>query len=156
MPRNIGSLRLVLAAGLMATMTSPVHASPACVKDPEPLQLKHDFVNWTISATPGLECIQGLRWSYMRIDELRVLKPPAKGKLVFVGYGFRYFAGPGSHDADSFVLVITGKNRHDAGETILEVAVKPAEKAVQQTASLSLAGPTDVRPAASSAVSANR
>ena len=130
MPRKLGSF--LLGAGLMAAMYFPAHASPACVKEPQPLLLKHDFVNWTISAAPGSECIQGLRWSYMRIDEVRVLKAPAKGKLVFVGYGFRYLARPDSHDADSFVLVIAGKNRHDAGETILEVAVKPAETVVSE------------------------
>jgi hypothetical protein len=121
----LGKISLSLVLGFMAVMDLPAHASPACVKNPDPPQLKDDFVNWTISATPGSECIQGLRWSYMRIDEVRVLKPPASGKLVFVGYGFRYLADHANHNADSFTLVITGKNRHDSGVTILEVAVKP-------------------------------
>jgi hypothetical protein len=134
MPRNFGSplLGLIVGLGLLAAMNVPAHASPACVKDPQPLMLQHDFVNWTISAAPGSECIQGLRWSYMRIDDIIILKPPAKGKLVFVGYGFRYFADPDSHAADNFVLVITGKNRHDGGETILDVAVKPAGTVVSE------------------------
>jgi hypothetical protein len=130
MPRKIGSL--LLGIGLVAVMNLPAHASPACVKDPSPPLLQHDFVNWTIAAKPGFECIQGLRWSYMQIDGIMVLQPPTKGKLVFVGYGFRYFADPDSHGTDSFVLVITGKNRHDAGETILDVAVKPAEPVVSE------------------------
>src|SRR5437660_12013248 len=109
MPRKI--VGLLLGIGLMAVMNLPAHASPACVKNPQPLVLKDDFVNWTISAAPGSECIQGLRWSYMRIDQLMVLKPPAKGQLVVVGYGFRYLANAASHEADSFVLMITGKNR---------------------------------------------
>jgi hypothetical protein len=129
MQRKIGGL--LLGIGLMAITHLPAHAGP-CVKDPKPLMLNHDFVNWTISAAPGSECLQGLRWSYMRIDEVRVLKPPAKGKLVFVGYGFRYLAGTDRHGADSFVLVISGKNRHDEGESILEVAVKPAEVTVSE------------------------
>ena len=124
MPRRIGSY--LLGIGLMAVTSMAAHASPACVKDPAPLLLQHDFVHWTMSATPGSECIQGLRWSYMRVDGIVALTPPTKGKLVFVGYGFRYLADPDSHDPDSFVLMISGKNRHDPGVTILEVAVNPA------------------------------
>jgi hypothetical protein len=130
MPQKLGSL--LLGIGLTAVMNLTAQASPACVKDPKPLALKEDFVNWTISAAPGSECIQGLRWSYMRIDEVIVLKPPTKGKLVFVGYGFRYLADPGSRDADNFVLLITGKNRHDPGKTVLDVAVKPATTVVSE------------------------
>ena len=100
----------------MAVLGVSAHASPSCLKDKEPFALADDFVSWTMSAAPGSECIQGLRWSYMQIYSVLVLKAPTKGKLVIVGSGFRYFADPESHEADNFTLVVFGKNRRDTGK----------------------------------------
>jgi|ERR1700730_5560554 hypothetical protein len=116
--------KLFMLMGFMALLTVSAHASPACFKDKKPFALADDFVNWTMSAAPGSECIQGLRWSYMQIYSVLVLKAPTKGKLVIVGSGFRYLADPESHEADSFTLVVFGKNRHDTGKSILDIAVK--------------------------------
>ena len=107
----------------MAVLGVSAHASPSCLKDKEPFALADDFVSWTMSAAPGSECIQGLRWSYMQIYSVLVLKAPTKGKLVIVGSGFRYFADPESHEADNFTLVVFGKNRRDTGKSILDVAI---------------------------------
>ena len=114
-----------MAIGFMAALGVPAHASPRCLKDHKPFALADDFVSWTMSAAPGSECIQGLRWSYMQIYSVLVLKAPTKGKLVIVGSGFRYFADSESHEADNFTLVVFGKNRHDPGKSILDIAVKP-------------------------------
>ena len=116
--------RFIMAIGLMAALGVSAHASPRCLKDHKPFALADDFVSWTMSAAPGSECIQGLRWSYMQIYSVLVLKAPTKGKLVIVGSGFRYFADSDSHDADSFTLVVLGKNRHDPGKSILDIEVK--------------------------------
>ena len=117
--------RLLMAIGFMAALGVSAHASPRCLKDHKPFALTDDFVSWTMSAAPGSECIQGLRWSYMQIYSVLVLKAPTKGKLVIVGSGFRYFADSDSHEADNFTLVVFGKNRHDPGKSILDIAVKP-------------------------------
>ena len=117
--------RLLMAIGFMAALGVSAHASPRCLKDHKPFALTDDFVSWTMSAEPGSECIQGLRWSYMQIYSVLVLKAPTKGKLVIVGSGFRYFADSDSHEADNFTLVVFGKNRHDPGKSILDIAVKP-------------------------------
>ena len=130
MPRKIGSL--LLGIGLAALINLPALASPRCVTNPQPPQLKDEFINWTMTAAPGSECLQGLRWSYMRIDQLAILKPPAKGQLSIVGYGFRYIADSTSREPDNFVVMIIGKNRHDAGATVLDVAVKPPGTMVSQ------------------------
>ena len=114
-----------MAIGFMAALGVSAHASPRCLKDHKPFALTDDFVSWTMSAAPGSECIQGLRWSYMQIYSVLVLKAPTKGKLVIVGSGFRYFADSDSHEADNFTLVVFGKNRHDPGKSILDIAVKP-------------------------------
>lgn len=115
--------RLFMAIGCMAFLSVSAHASPACFKDKKPFALADDIVSWTMSAAPGSECIQGLRWSYMQIYSVLVLKAPTKGKLVVVGSGFRYFADSESHEADSFTLVVFGKNRHDTGSSVLDIAV---------------------------------
>ena len=87
--------RLLMAIGFMAALTVAAHASPTCLKDKQAFALEDDFVSWTMSAAPGSECIQGLRWSYMQIYSVLVLKAPTKGKLVIVGSGFRYVADSG-------------------------------------------------------------
>jgi hypothetical protein len=114
---------LLMAIGLMAVLSVSAHASPNCLKDKQPFALADDFVSWTMSAAPGSECIQGLRWSYMQIYDVLVLKAPTKGKLVIVGSGFRYIADSESHEADNFTLVVIGKNRRDPGKSILDIAV---------------------------------
>jgi hypothetical protein len=60
----------------------------------------------------------------MQIYSVEISKAPTKGRLVLVGSGFRYFADSENHAADSFTLVIDGKNRHDLGKSTLEVVVK--------------------------------
>ena len=98
-----------MAIGFMAALGVSAHASPRCLKDQKPFALTDDFVSWTMSAEPGSECIQGLRWSYMQIYSVLVLKAPTKGKLVIAGFGFRYFGDSDSHEADNFTLVVFGK-----------------------------------------------
>jgi hypothetical protein len=115
--------RLLMAIGFVAALTVSAHASPTCLKDKLAFALEDDFVSWTMSAAPGSECIQGLRWSYMQIYSVLVLKAPTKGKLVIVGSGFRYVADSESREADNFTLVVFGKNRHDPGKSILDIAV---------------------------------
>src|SRR5262245_21558581 len=115
---------LIASIGIVATLTSSAHASPACVKGEKPFALNGDTTVWTIYAAPGFECIQGLRWSYMQISDVSVAKAPTKGKVVIVGYGFRYFGSAKDNDADSFTLVIAGKNKRDPGKSTLEIVVK--------------------------------
>jgi hypothetical protein len=116
--------RLLLALGFMAALTVSAYASPTCLKDKQAFALEDDFVSWTMSAAPGSECIQGLRWSYMQIYSVLVLKPPTRGKLVIVGSGFRYVADSANREADNFTLVVFGKNRFEPGKSILDITVK--------------------------------
>lgn len=116
---------------LQATLLSlSAQASPSCMKEKTPFGLSDDIVSWTMSAAPGSECIQGLRWSYMQIYQVVVLKEPERGKLVIVGSGFRYFADPDNPASDHFSLGIVGKNRHVLGTSILDIAVESAVRPV--------------------------
>ena len=115
---------LLIAIGFVAILTVSAHASPNCLKSQKPFALAEDTIIWTMYAVPGSECIQGLRWSYMQIYSVLVSKPPTKGKIAIVGSGFRYFADSGNHEADSFTLVVVGKNRHSPGKSTVEISVK--------------------------------
>jgi hypothetical protein len=130
MPRKLD--RLFIAIGLMAILTVSAHASPNCLKNQKPFALAEDTIIWTMYAAPGSECIQGLRWSFMQIDSVVVSKAPTKGKIGIVGYGFRYFADSKNYEADSFTLVVVGKNRRDPGKSTLQIVVKPPETVVGQ------------------------
>jgi hypothetical protein len=117
-----------MAIGIIAVLTVSAHASPNCLKEQTPLApfaLAEDTIVWTMHAAPGSECIQGLRWSYMQIFNVSVSKAPAKGKIVIVGPGFRYFADSAAYESDSFTLEVVGKNRRDPGQSTLEIVVKP-------------------------------
>ena len=130
MPRKLDSL--LIAIGFMAILTVSAHASPNCLKNQKPFALAEDTIIWTMYAAPGSECIQGLRWSFMQIDSVVVSKAPTKGKISMVGYGFRYFANSQNYEADSFTLVVVGKNRRDPGKSTLEIVVKPPETVVSE------------------------
>ena len=121
MSRTLG--RLLLATGFMAALGVSAYASPSCMKDKQPFELADDIVSWSMSAAPGSECIQGMRWSYMQIYNVLVLKAPTKGKLIIVGSGFRYIADSESKEADNFTLAVFGKNRHETGNSIVDIEV---------------------------------
>lgn len=128
MSRKIASLPFAIS--IYAVLTASAHASPNCVKGQKPFALAGDTMLWTMYAAPGSECIQGLRWSYMQISNVAVSKAPTRGKIVIVGPGFRYFADTKDYEADSFILVVSGKNKRDAGKSTLEIVVKrPVEVA---------------------------
>jgi hypothetical protein len=129
MLRRIDSL--FLAIGLMAILSVSAHASPNCLKGQKPFTLTDDTIVWTMYAAPGSECIRGLRWSYMQIYSVSVLKAPTKGEIKIVGPGFRYFAASEDYEADSFTLEVVGKNRRDPGKSTVEIVVKrPVETTV--------------------------
>jgi hypothetical protein len=130
MSRKLDSL--FIAIGFMAILAVSADASPNCLKNQKPFALAEDTIIWTMYAAPGSECIQGLRWSYMQIDSVSVSKAPTKGKIGIVGYGFRYFADSQNYEADSFTLVVVGKNRRDAGKSTLEIVVKPLGTVVSE------------------------
>jgi hypothetical protein len=96
-----------------------VSASPASSR------LTGDSIQYSMAIAPGANCIQGLRWSFMQIYAVWVLKKPTNGKLVIVGPGFRYFAKPHFTGADKFKLVVIGKNRREQGYSTVEITVFP-------------------------------
>jgi hypothetical protein len=102
-------------------------ATPNCLKDHNPFKLAGDSIEYSMSISPGADCIQGLRWATMQIYSVWILKKPANGELVMVGPGFRYFAKPDFTGTDKFSLVVIGKNLREEGYSTVEITVSRQE-----------------------------
>src|SRR5947208_2096831 len=106
--------RISVTIAFLAFISSSALASPNCLKDQTPFELAGDTVEWTMAAAPGSECIQGLRWPYMQIYGVSMRKLRQKAGLLL--------SDPDSgianenQEADSFTLVVLGRNRRDPGK----------------------------------------
>lgn len=98
-------------------------AGGVCILHPQPFKLQSDAVRWSIRVRSGDECIQGLRWSTIMIDNISVVRPPKSGRLVIQGPAFRYFAGAASESGDSFKITISGTSLHVNGTSTIDVDV---------------------------------
>jgi hypothetical protein len=111
---------------VLLASASEAKATPNCLRDNKPYRLAGDTMEWSMTITPGADCIQGLRWSTMQIYKVEVMEKPKSGEIVLVGPGFRYFARPNFSGTDRFTLLVVGKNRHDEGTSTVEVTVSRA------------------------------
>ncbi|MBW7971572.1 hypothetical protein [Bradyrhizobium sp. BR 10289] len=89
----------------------------------QPFTLRSDTVRWSIRIKPGSECIQGLRWSTIMIDNISIVEPPKFGRLVIQGPAFRYFSNVDAQGSDSFKIAISGTSLHMNGTSSIEVDV---------------------------------
>ena len=108
---------------ILAWSPTMAHAGGNCLLHPEPFQLQSDTVQWSVKINSGAECVQGLRWSTMMIDDISILDQPKLGRLVLQGPSFRYFSDPGARGTDSFKLSITGTSLRLKGNSVIEVDV---------------------------------
>jgi hypothetical protein len=111
---------LGLALVLPPTITE---AGGNCLLHPEPFRLRSDTVHWSMKINSGGECIQGLRWSTIMIDDISVADQPKLGRLSLQGPSFRYFSIPGARGTDSFKLSIAGTSLRLHGVSSIEVEV---------------------------------
>lgn len=98
-------------------------AGGACLLHPEPFKLRSDTVRWLIKIKPGNQCIQGLRWSTIMIENIAIIEEPKSGRLLVQGPAFRYFSNPGAVGNDSFKISITGTSMRINGTSSIEVEV---------------------------------
>jgi hypothetical protein len=122
MPRYPARIALLVTFTIFAGQAS-VRAGGTCILRPEPIRLRSDVVNWTIELRPGAECVQGLRWATLLIDQVLVTDQPKFGHIAINGPSFRYVAGSSS-ESDSFRLLVKGSALRSQGETIIEATVK--------------------------------
>jgi hypothetical protein len=112
--------RLVFALFAVAVWSDRA-AAANCLRRPEAFQLANDTVKFSLG--PGLECIQGLRYAAMQIDQVSVVGAPKGGRVAIFGPSFRYFASPEFHGTDSFSLSVTGSKQQVNGISSIEVDV---------------------------------
>src|ERR1700753_2696928 len=111
---------------VISLLSVPANASPTCVsQDKQPFELAGDTIRWAMTISPGANCIQGVRWSYMQIYDVSVVTAPKNGKIVMEGIGFRYYADPQFNGTDSFTLAVTGMNKKNPGRSYVQIEVKP-------------------------------
>lgn len=123
----------------MLTLLASVSVAQAtlnCLRDnKKPYKLAGDIMEWSMTISPGADCIQGLRWSTMQIYSVSIAEKPTSGELVLVGPGFRYIAKPDFAGPDRFTLVVVGKNRHDEGTSTIQITVlRPDERVLVSAA----------------------
>ena len=116
---------LEVAVFLVFLAVSPdiARAGGNCLMRPEAFQLQSDTVRWSMKIDSGGECIQGLRWSTIMIDNISIVEPPKLGRLSLQGPSFRYFSNPGARGSDSFKLSIVGSSLRKRGVSSIEVDV---------------------------------
>jgi hypothetical protein len=115
--------RASLAAVLLIISDISADATPSCLRNHQPYELAGDTVSWVMTIAPGTDCIQGLRWSYMQIENVSLSRGPKNGNVVIAGSGFRFFATSDTRGTDSFTLVVFGKKGRDAGKSTIEITV---------------------------------
>jgi hypothetical protein len=113
----------ILFGLVLAWSPTTAQAGGNCLLHPEPFRLQSDTVRWSIKIASGAECIQGLRWSTIMIEDISIADQPKLGRLSLQGPSFRYFSNPGAHGTDSFKLSITGASLRQNGVSSIEVDV---------------------------------
>jgi len=116
-------LLVIVLGSISAWCPTIAGAGGACLLHPEGFRLQSDAVHWSMKINSGAECIQGLRWSTIMIDNIFVSDPPKLGRLSLQGPSFRYFSSPGARGSDSFKLSIVGTSLRQKGVSSIEVDV---------------------------------
>lgn len=81
-----------LLTWVLVLTPSMAFAGGVCILHPQPFKLQSDTINWSIKVKPGSECIQGLRWSTIMIENIKIVDAPKSGRIMIEGPAFRYFA----------------------------------------------------------------
>ncbi|WP_045014298.1 hypothetical protein [Bradyrhizobium sp. LTSP849] len=108
---------------LLVLSSSSALAGGTCLLHPEPFKLQSDTVHWSIKIASGGQCIQGLRWSTIMIDNVAITEMPKSGQIVIQGPSFRYLSNPGARGSDFFKLSITGTSMRISGTSSIEVEI---------------------------------
>jgi hypothetical protein len=117
------ALSKALLGFVLVWSPAPALAGGNCLLHPDGFRLRSDTVHWSIKIDSGAECIQGLRWSTIMIEDISIVDQPKLGRLLVQGPSFRYFSNPGAQGTDSFKLSISGTSLRLKGASIIEVDV---------------------------------
>jgi hypothetical protein len=117
------SIFAIILSIVVMSQPSVTWAGGTCILHPAPFRLRSDIVRWSIKIASGGECIQGLRWSTIMIENISVTEPPKSGRLLIQGPSFRYFSNPDFRGVDFFKITISGTSLHVNGVSSIEVEV---------------------------------
>jgi hypothetical protein len=120
-------IRLSFTAFLLGAAVTPAGATLSCIYQPVPFELASDIVTWSMKIEAGHECIQGLRWSTMQIENVSIETQPKSGRVVLVGPGFRYYANSDAKVADSFEISVIGTRIKSHGRSTIKIEVSAPE-----------------------------
>lgn len=109
--------------GVVLWCPVPLKAGGVCILHPHPFKLQSDTVRWSLSITPGSQCIQGLRWSTFMVDKVSIVEAPKSGRLVLSGPSFRYLADVAERGSDHFKIAVSGSSLRIDGTSTIEVDV---------------------------------
>jgi hypothetical protein len=116
--------RIFLAASALSLAPSTaVLAAGSCINKPPPFKMEGETVTWPIAIVAGDQCIEGLRYSTMKISDVSVVVAPISGRLELSGPSFRYFALPDFQGTDTFTIAVKGTNRNLPGYSTIKVDV---------------------------------
>jgi hypothetical protein len=119
----IQSVFKIISIVLLALSPAAARAGGTCILHPEPFKLQSDTVRWSMKISSGGECIQGLRWSTIMIDDISITEQPKSGRVELQAPAFRYFSDLGARGTDTFKLSISGTLLHINGNSAIEVEV---------------------------------
>jgi hypothetical protein len=120
--RPFQRLPAALLGFVLAWSATPALAGN-CLLHPDAFRLQSDTVHWSVKIESGGECIQGLRWSTITIEDISIVDQPKLGRLSLQGPSFHYFSNPGAQGTDSFKLSVSGTSLRLKGTSLIEVDV---------------------------------
>ena len=115
--------KIILTAATMLYFPVEVYAAGSCINRPPPFKMEEDTVIWPIAIVAGDQCIEGLRYSTMKISDVSIAVPPVSGRIELSGPSFRYFALPDFRGTDTFTITVKGTNRNLPGYSTIKVDV---------------------------------
>ena len=85
--------------------------------------LNSDKVDWGMSLASGQSCARGVRNNFAILDEVKLLSPPASGRVFLEGPAFIYKSAPDFVGQDTFELGVSGRINRIQGYSIIHVTV---------------------------------
>src|SRR5262249_49787828 len=93
--------------------------SRSCLATGPRYALATDTVEWSMRIGSGQHCIQGLRFSDIAIEYVRLVSLPQSGEVIVQGPSFTYTARSQFQGWDAFAISVSGlANRKSGSSTI--------------------------------------
>jgi hypothetical protein len=71
----------------------------------------------------GHNCLRGLRFGNVFIENVELVSKPRSGQVTLLGWGFSYSSGSDVGGEDSFTLAVVGEVNKEAGSSTIQISV---------------------------------